>query len=76
MRDLLRRLREIHSSIDYISFDSLHQEENCIARFLVRDILQKGRMRDVVDYIYLPQVHSRHIYCGLVVVVFGEGLVW
>jgi hypothetical protein len=48
MRDVLRRLRKVHSSVDYISFDFLHQEKHYIARF-VRNIKQKGRMRDVVD---------------------------
>ncbi len=74
MRDVLRRLRKVHSSVDYISFDFLHQEKHYIARFLVRNIKQKGRMWDVVDYIYLSQIHLWHICCRRVVVIFGEGL--
>jgi hypothetical protein len=74
MRDLLRRLRKVHSSVDYISFDLLHQEKHYIACFLVWNIKQKGRMRDVVDYIYLSQIHSWHICCRRVIVIFGESL--
>ncbi len=53
MRDLLHRLRKVHSSVDFILFDFLHQENHYIVCFLVQIIKQKGRVRDVVDYIYL-----------------------
>jgi hypothetical protein len=71
VRDLLRRLREIHSSVDYVPFDFLHKQKNCIPRFLVWNVQQKGWMWDVEDYVGLPQVHSRHICHGYIVVIYG-----
>ncbi len=63
MRDLLRRLQEIHSSIDYISFDLLHQEEHCIARFLVRDIQYSRREGCGICrlYLFVPNPLAAHM---------------